>query len=133
MKYVSAFDSKTLHDGSSRRSQTPLPINVAADVEIEEMANGSLFDPNYGTGSPVKPKPFSALFFMRFDTAAEAEAEIAAIKAKIGDTGDVTASFTSGATAETCTATLERAQDVFSSNGRAFKLTLFFVPFTDWS
>lgn len=133
MKYISAFDSKTLHDGTSRWSNTPLAATKKAQTEVVPMANGTLFDPNYGTGSIVVPQPFTAKFFMRFASAAAAEAERAALEAKLGDNGTLTASFTSGATAETCTATLDDVQFEQRANGRSFLATLSFIPFTDWS
>jgi hypothetical protein len=133
MRYLTEFDSKTLHDGSNRWSKGVLPINMKADAGAVQMANGSLFDPHYGTGATATPQPFTAAFLMKFATEAAAEAEIAALKAKIGDNGTATSNFDSGATAETCNATLESVNIQPSRNGRAFRAVLHFVPFDDWS
>lgn len=133
MRYVSAFDGKTLHDGTNRWSKNHLPINSTASANAELMADQTLFDPNYGTGSPTVPQPFTAVFVMRFATEAAAEAEEAALKAKIGDNGTVTASLTGGGAAETCNATLENVTVQYGSNGRNFRATLAFQPFEDWS
>ncbi len=97
------------------------------------MANGALFDPNYGTGSQTVPGPFSAKFLMRFATKAEAEAEEAAIAILIGSNGDVTASFNSGAAAQTCNATLKTAVTAYKNSDLTFTVTLNFEPFKDFS
>ena len=133
MKYISAFDGKTLHDGSNRWFRGTVPATKKAETEVVSMANGSLFDPNYGTGSTMKPQPFTAQFFMRFATKAEAETERADIEAKLGDNGVLTASFDSGAAAETCTATLDNAQFYENRNGFSMKVVLRFIPFDDFS
>lgn len=131
--YVTAFDGKTLHDGVSRHSKSRLEISVAAQVEVVQMANGTLFDPDYGQGSQVIPQPFSARFFYRFATEAALEAEELALKGKIGDNGTLTAAQTSGAAALTCTATLEKIKLTRRSSDFSFSVELFFKPFIDWS
>jgi len=133
MRYVTAFDGKTLHDGTNRYSKSKLPITKAAQVEKVLMANQVWFDPNYGTGSTAVPQPFDSRFYMRFDNKAAAEAEIAALAAKIGDNGTVTAARTSGGAAETCNATLQRADVTHRSTDFSFLVTLHFEPFDDWS
>lgn len=133
MRYLTAFDGKTLHDGSNRWAKGTLSVNKKAAADAVEMANGSLLDPHYGTGSTVIPQPFTASFLMRFDTKAAAEAEIAALEAKIGDNGTATSNFDSGATAETCTATLESVDIQPSRNGRTFRAVLSFTVFDHWS
>lgn len=133
MRYVTAFDGKTLHDSNNRWSRTKLPPNLKAEVEKVKMANGQWFDPNYGTGSVTAPQPFAAEFFMRFANQAAAEAEEAALKGKIGDNGSVTASFTSGATAQTCNATLQQVTISSKRSDFSFIATLNFEPFDDWS
>ena len=133
MKYISAFDSKTLHDETNRWSKTPLAATKKAQTEVARMANGTLFDPNYGTGSNVTPEPFTARFLFKFSTEAAAENERISLEGKLGDNGTLTASFTSGATAQTCNATLDNVQFEERANGRNFIATCFFIPFTEWS
>lgn len=133
MRYLSAFNGKTLHDGSGRRALTKLPINLSAEVEKVQMANGVWFDPNYGTGSVAAPQPFEAQFLMKFSTKAAAEAEEAALKGLIGDNGTATASLNSGATAQTCNATCKAVTITHKRSDFAFTAVLYFEPFTDWS
>ncbi len=133
MKYITAFNGKTLHDGTNRFSISKLPITKAAEIEKVRMANGALFDPNYGTGSQVTPQPFDAMFFMRFATKAAAEAEETALANLIGSNGTVTAQRDSGGAAETCNASLKSASLVTKKSDFAFTVTLNFEPFTDWS
>ncbi len=133
MRYLRAFNGKTFHDGTNRWSVSKLPITTTGDVQVVKMANGALFDPDYGTGSVATPEPFSATFFMRFSTKAAAEAEEAAIKALIGSNGTATADLDSGGTSETCNASLKSINLVHKKNDFSFLVTLNLIPFDDWS
>ena len=133
MRYLRAFNGKTFHDGTNRWSISKLPVSTVGDVQVVKMANGVLFDPDYGTGSQTAPEPFSASFFMRFSTKAAAEAEEAAIKALIGTNGTATADLDSGGTSETCNASLKSINLVRKNSDFAFVVTLNMIPFDDWS
>lgn len=133
MKFLRAFNGKTFHDGVNRWSISKLPINTEGNVQVVKMANGALFDPDYGTGSQTAPEPFSATFFMKFSTKAAAEAEEAAIKALIGTNGTATADLDSGGTSQTCNASLKSAPVTHKKSDFAFTVTLNLIPFDDWS
>lgn len=133
MKFVSAFNGKTLHDSTNRWSVSKVPMTRIAEIERVKMANGTLFDPNYGTGSVATPEPFPATFFMRFSTKAAAETELDALDALTGTNGTITASLDSGGTAQTCNASLNSINLVTKKSDFAFLVTLNFEPFDDWS
>jgi hypothetical protein len=133
MRYVKAFNGKTLHDGTNRWSVSRLPITLAARIEKVEMANGAWFDPNYGEDAVAQPMPFDAMFLFRFAAKAAAEAEEAAIKALIKTNGTATAGLTSGGADQTCNASLRAITLTHYKNDFSFKAVFHFEPFTDWS
>lgn len=133
MKYVTAFKGKVLHDGLHRFSVSKVPLHKSAEIERVKMANGHLFDPNYGTGSVATPTPFTASFFMRFSSKAQVDAELASLDALIGANGTLTAAKDGGGAAVTCNASLESAHVVHKKSDFAFLVTLHLEPFTDWS
>lgn len=135
--YLTSFGSKTLHNGSTHHNATGVnPDSTKAKLDLIELANGVLFDPN-GTGpAPTVPQPIKVEIVLKYSTAAAAETEAESIVALVGTRNTLTAKRMAAGTTRTCLARLEQVIDrrrYPQEASREITLELHFQPLNNWS
>jgi hypothetical protein len=134
---ITQFGSQVLHNGTTHYATRYIENPLKAKLDIIELPNGALFDPNGSGAAATTPQPFESPHLIKLTAPAAASTELAAIKALVGTRGTLTASPYDGSANQTCTARLERIDatqpEPIDTPNTVLRLALRFVPLGDWA
>ncbi len=126
---ITQFGSQILHNGTTIFAKDHVDIAPQAKLDIIELANGALFDPNTTNDAPTIPQPFTSLHIIKEVTKAQANTQLRNIKDLIGKRYTLTAAPYDGSASESCTARLEKVDARKNPTPRTLiRLKLHFVP-----
>lgn len=136
LSYLTSFGLQTLHNGTTHRAQSLVSASAEAKLDLKQLPNGAIFDPNGSTPAPLTPRPVTYDLMLVYSTPDLAEAEHNTIMDLVGTAATLTATQIDGAGTQTCTARLRKIESNRRGapfRSRKIKMKLHFTPTDNWS